>query len=674
MAEAEDVITDVARHTTVFAQKLWQKYRAQDPAPRTVALVDVAPRLDLLVNSVFGRHYPLRVALPPARPTFLATAIRHNQSPFRREPVPANDNTAIWLPANLYLADAAAAREIYRLLALQQAMRMQRGSAIYFEEAKNPLWSDLYLLLEAHAADAELVKLLPGMQPPLLRFRERMLNQRPPVAQFSAARQSLEMFYRALLSDISAQTPISPNAADSLRAAEKMALEFIGKRGRFSLRLWSAQPLLKDWWTGELRRCAPLREAVDISVDQTDSDKKSRSARLSRRPEERQATEDEDKPDNSAAWMVQGDESHPHAEDPFGLQRPIDRDEDLEAGEFADLVSELAEARLVSTPGQPKEFLLSDDPPDARTRAKGKGVPEAANSFTYPEWDYRKTAYKDPGARVLLIPAAQGSQAWVNKTLETHHVLLESIRRRFEILQSRRVLHRKQLDGDEIDIDAYITSRADFRAGNHFADALYQTRRTSDRSLAVTLLIDISGSTDAWISENRRVIEVEREALLLVCKALESVGEPYSVLAFSGDGVNAVKIQQIKSFTERFNNEVALRISALEPERYTRVGAALRHATAQLMQTTAAHKLLLLLSDGKPHDNDIYEGRYGVEDTRQAVTEAKLQGIYPFCLTIDRQAAAYLPGIFGRHQYALLPKPELLPKILLEWMKRLLAH
>ena len=82
--------------------------------------------------------------------------------------------------------------------------------------------------------------------------------------------------------------------------------------------------------------------------------------------------------------------------------------------------------------------------------------------------------------------------------------------------------------------------------------------------------------------------------------------------------------------------------------------------------------MLLLLSDGKPNDVDEYEGRYGVEDMRQAVTEAKLQGVQPFCLTVDRQAAGYLPGIFGAHQYALLPRPELLPTVLLDWMRRLL--
>ena len=90
------------------------------------------------------------------------------------------------------------------------------------------------------------------------------------------------------------------------------------------------------------------------------------------------------------------------------------------------------------------------------------------------------------------------------------------------------------------------------------------------------------------------------------------------------------------------------------------------------MQQQARHRLLLMLSDGKPNDVDEYEGRYGAEDMRQAVTEARLQGIQPFCLTVDRQAASYLPGVFGVHQYALLSRPELLPSALLDWMRRLL--
>jgi nitric oxide reductase NorD protein len=92
------------------------------------------------------------------------------------------------------------------------------------------------------------------------------------------------------------------------------------------------------------------------------------------------------------------------------------------------------------------------------------------------------------------------------------------------------------------------------------------------------------------------------------------------------------------------------------------------------MRQPARHRLLLLLSDGKPNDEDDYEGRYGVEDMKRAVIEARLQDIFPFCLTIDRSAAGYLPYVFGPSQYALLPRPELLPSALLEWMRRLSSH
>ena len=192
--------------------------------------------------------------------------------------------------------------------------------------------------------------------------------------------------------------------------------------------------------------------------------------------------------------------------------------------------------------------------------------------------------------------------------------------------------------------------------------------------MAIALLVDASGSTDAWVSGSRRVIDVEREALLLVCIALETMRERYTVQSFSGEGPGSVTVRALKGFDEHYGEQVSRRIAGLEPERYTRVGAALRHVSAMLMREPARHRLLLLLSDGKPNDTDHYEGRYGVEDMRQAVTEAKLQGIFPFCLTVDRAAAAYLPAVFGASGYALLPRAELLPGALLDWIRRLASE
>lgn len=338
------------------------------------------------------------------------------------------------------------------------------------------------------------------------------------------------------------------------------------------------------------------------------------------------------------------------------------------------MLSDLPEARLVSTPGTPKEVLIADDPPDTNTAMQLKRAVKEERGIVYPEWEFRSQTYRDPGATVRVLPNLLGTQAWVDETLAQHQSLLNQIRRNFEMLSAKRVTRRKQLDGDDIDLNAWIDSYTDFRAGGALSDALYQTRRTADRDLAITLLIDVSGSTDSWVTANKRIIDVEREALLLVCIALQSMGEPYCIQAFSGEGPDLVMVRELKSFSEPFSNDIALRISGLEPERYTRAGAALRHATYSLMQQPASHRLLLFLSDGKPNDKDEYEGQYGVEDMRQAVVEANTQGISTFCLTIDRQAPSYLPRIFGAHHYALLPKPEQLPTALLDWLKRLVIH
>ena len=114
-------------------------------------------------------------------------------------------------------------------------------------------------------------------------------------------------------------------------------------------------------------------------------------------------------------------------------------------------------------------------------------------------------------------------------------------------------------------------------------------------------------------------------------------------------------------------------MAALEPDGYTRAGAAIRHASAVLAREAARHRLLLILSDGKPNDVDVYEGRYGIEDTRRAVAEAHLQGLVPFCLTVDRDAPTYLPSVFGRAGYAMLPRQEALPAVLVEVVRKLLT-
>jgi nitric oxide reductase NorD protein len=231
----------------------------------------------------------------------------------------------------------------------------------------------------------------------------------------------------------------------------------------------------------------------------------------------------------------------------------------------------------------------------------------------------------------------------------------------------------RQPDGADLDLAAYVTAFADRRAGAPDADRLYAHSRPARRDLAIVVLLDVSASTDAWVAGSRRIVEVEKEALVVLLEALAVLGDRHAVLAFSGQGPRAVHLLTVKAFDEGSRSAAHPRIAALEADGYTRVGAAVRHASALLSAERARHRLLLVLSDGKPNDIDEYAGRYGVEDTRQAVAEARLQGLLPFCLTVDREAPAYLPAIFGPRGFAVLPRPEQLPTVLVEVLRSLVT-
>ncbi len=673
MAEAEDVVVDAARHTTVFMRELWRRhYPQQIDAP--LGLASIAQRLDLLLTAACQVNLPLRVALPPARPTLLHRLVRRHTYPCHRQALPATNGAAIWLPADLGIADVALASQLYRAMALQQARRAVRETAQRLLRERDPLLRDTALVLEAHAAQAEVVCTFPGLVPAVEHLRRLALAARPPVAAFTPIRQPLESLARALLEDARPSARVPTGSVDESLEKARQLIPTWGltdaERGRLG-----PSPLFRDWWTGELRAPEALAyELKDIAVDLQNDVAPVRSARMNRRPEEREATEDEDKPGGSAVWMVQQDAPHEAAEDPFGLQRPVDRDDQTSAEEYGDMLSEVASARQVAAPEPAREVLLSDDPPPSRAILTFADIAAAEVSFRYPEWDCASETYRKRGVTVRIQPPNSGAQAWVDATLSRHRGQLEGIRRQFEALRPERVRLRRQTDGEDIDLDACVEARADLLAGGFLREALYEMRRPGRRSIALSLLVDASGSTDGWIGGHHRVIDVEREALLLVSMALQTLGEPFAVLAFSGEGPHGVTLRALKDFGEDYSNEIALRIAALEPERYTRAGAAIRHATAMLMRQNAEHRLLMLLSDGKPNDADRYDGRYGVEDMRQSVIEARLQGIFPFCLTIDRQAPGYLPKVFGAHHYALLSTPERLPAVLLDWTRRLLAR
>lgn len=279
----------------------------------------------------------------------------------------------------------------------------------------------------------------------------------------------------------------------------------------------------------------------------------------------------------------------------------------------------------------------------------------------YPEWDYRIEDYRINWCRVVERPADSGPDDFVTETLASQQSTAKSLRRLFEGLRPpafRRVAG--QSDGEEVDLDAAIRRAGELRVGLEGDDRLYIRREKRDRNVAVAFLIDISGSTSRDLGTGRRVIDIEKEGLVLLCEALDAIGDQYGLYAYSGQGRARVEFLTIKDFDDRLGAATAHRLGGLVPRHQNRDGAAIRHATAKLLSREAKNRVLVLLSDGRPLD-DQYKDDYSLEDTKAALREARQRGVGAFCITIDRDAEKYLRRMYADARYCVIDRIEALP-------------
>ncbi|PCJ30754.1 MAG: nitric oxide reductase [Gammaproteobacteria bacterium] len=275
------------------------------------------------------------------------------------------------------------------------------------------------------------------------------------------------------------------------------------------------------------------------------------------------------------------------------------------------------------------------------------------------EWDYKKRVMQKDHCRLITMAARDVEPMALPPRLKAQ---ARKIRRQFEILRPQRHWLSRQTEGSELDLDNYIHFLADRKRGTVNSDMpVYRDIRNETRDLSCLLLADLSLSTDAHINNSARVIDVIRDALYLFAEALDVTGDRFALHGFSSRNRNHVRFHKIKDFDQDYNDDVRGYIEAVKPGYYTRMGAAIRHATHLLEQEKTSQKLLLIVTDGKPNDLDKYEGRYGIEDTRQAIIEAEKKGLQPFCVTIDEKAEEYLPYLFGKNAYIWIKKIEDLP-------------
>jgi nitric oxide reductase NorD protein len=294
-----------------------------------------------------------------------------------------------------------------------------------------------------------------------------------------------------------------------------------------------------------------------------------------------------------------------------------------------------------------------------------RGVYHEEGASFYNEWDYRRQHYRKNWCALRELEVHPATEPFVERTLEKYRGLVAHLRKTFEALRGEDKLLRRRNNGDDIDLDATIEAYADMRHGMEMSERVFVRRQKLDRNIAVMFMIDMSGSTKGWVNE------AERESLVLLCEALEILGDRYAIYGFSGMTRKRCELFRVKGFAEPYANTVKARISGIRPQDYTRMGVIIRHLSRLLNEVDARAKLLLTLSDGKPDDYDGYGGDYGIEDTRQALIEAKQLGIHPFCITIDTEARDYLPHMYGPVNYTLVDRINKLPLKVADIYRRL---
>jgi nitric oxide reductase NorD protein len=273
---------------------------------------------------------------------------------------------------------------------------------------------------------------------------------------------------------------------------------------------------------------------------------------------------------------------------------------------------------------------------------------EVRGPIVYDEWDFRRSGFRKNWCRLMEKEITPTKGTFFESTLIKYRGQILHLRKQFEAMVLQENFVRRQRDGNDIDLDAVIEALSDQNAGLAPSERLFVRLQRNERNIAALFLVDMSNSTEGWVGK------ALKESLILMCESLDVLGDRYAIYGFSGMRRSRSEFFTIKRFTDRYDDAVKGKISAVSPKEYTRMGPAIRHAAKILDGVDAKIRLLITLSDGKPEDYDDYKGLYAIEDTRHALIEAKSSGIHPFCITVDKQSHDYISHMYGEVNYTFI--------------------
>lgn len=306
--------------------------------------------------------------------------------------------------------------------------------------------------------------------------------------------------------------------------------------------------------------------------------------------------------------------------------------------------------------------------------ADGSDEPSDRPRWSYDEWDASKRAYRREWCTLFIERPprpvrAEACEARLKAVRSAHGRQIRELRAALEALELERRWRFRQVEGTEVDIDALVDRRSALAAGRAPDDRVYASRRRHERELATLVLLDLSLSSDSYL-DDRRILDVARDAVIVLGEVLDASEDHFAVAGFQSHTRRECRFLPMKSFTDSWRL-AARRMLAVEPAGYTRIGPALRHGIHVLSEHPARRRLLLLVTDAKPTDYDRYEGRYGMDDVRQAFREAEAEDVHPFAVTIAGVRGSTLPRMFGAGRYEVLERAEELPGALTDVYTRL---
>ncbi|UWQ89714.1 nitric oxide reductase D protein [Rhodobacteraceae bacterium M382] len=610
--------------------KLWHTLASRLDAPEAhegavVDLSEVGGRLAVLFRGLGGSP---AVELRPVSPE-----VSHHRLSWRRRlgteaellPRASFDGEILRLPDRLAVFPTREANgALYVWLAATAAFA---GTRI---EEEDPLRADLRALAAAQHMVDDTLDGAPGMRTLYAALCDGVLHQRQ-VSNLPPVEAQVEAVIRHMLgADLPAQAQplwqaMSTEALDNLEAP----------RGYQPFRPVPLWPDLRE---------VSRSEHMDVESRDTDGPPEE-SGEKTHRARRRKS----DQAERSDSFILHKFEAILSWAEFLNLNRRIDDDDPDNAKKAADDQDEIGLGQISKAPPTRLKLHLDLAPEDVdRERLSGRVL--------YPEWDVRTNAYLPDHVNVLTSDAEIREDASEFAKDPATARRIRAVKRQFEALRPGRVMTRGHLDGDVLDIEAAVRAQVDRQASGEGNERVWMQSRPEARDLAVSILLDVSRSTESAVGD-RAVIDVEREALAALAWGLNACGDEFAIHAFSSLKRSRVYVQKCKGFDEPMSGLIEQRIGSLRPGFYTRLGAAIRHTSADLAAQSRKRRLLLVITDGKPNDLDHYEGRHGIEDTAMAVREARRLGQSVFGVTIDKQAKSWFARMFGQGGFAVIPDP-----------------